>query len=71
MYHYTNNVFMLTYNPASFISAHVTVHLHTLAGVPVNVNGVDATQCLSIQQVLSTVLRGGKQTTSWKQVTEA
>lgn len=61
----------MTYNPASFICGHVTVHLHTLAGVPVNVYGVDAAQALSIQQVLGTVLRRRKQTTPWKTVAEA
>lgn len=56
----------MTYNPASFICAHVAVHLHTLAGVPVDVNGVDATQCLAVQQVLGTVLRSRKQSTPWR-----
>lgn len=60
----------MTYNPPSFISRHVTVHLHTLAGVSVNVNGVDAAQSLSIQQVLGTILRCCKQTTPWKEVVE-
>lgn len=57
----------LSYNPASFISGHITVHLHTLARVSVYVNGVDATQQLSIQQVLGTILRRCKQTTPWRE----
>lgn len=64
-------VFTVTYNPASFISGHVTVHLHTLAGVSVDVNGVDAAQSLSIQQVLGTILRCCKQTTPWREAEEA
>lgn len=50
-------ILTVTYNPASFISGHVAVHLHALAGVSVDVNGVDAAQRLSIQQVLGTILR--------------
>lgn len=56
----------MTYNPASFIRSHVTVHLHTLAGVPVNVNGVDPAERLSIQQVLGTILGCCKKATPWK-----
>lgn len=59
-------IFTVTYNPASFVSGHVTVHLHTLAGVSVYVNGVDTAQRLSIQQVLGTILRCCKQTTPWR-----
>lgn len=55
-----------TYNPASFIRSHVTVHLHTLAGVSVNVNGVDPAERLSIQQVLGTILGCCKKATPWK-----
>lgn len=56
----------MTYNPASFISGHVTVDLHTLAGVSVDVNGVDAAEQLSVQQVLGAILGSGKKTTPWK-----
>lgn len=52
-----NIIVTVTYNPASFVSGHVTVHLHALAWVSVDVNGVDAAQQLSIQQVLGTILR--------------
>lgn len=55
-----------TYNPASFIRSHVTVHLHTLARVSVNVNGVDPAESLSIQQVLGTILGCCKKATPWK-----
>lgn len=55
----------VTYNPASFVRGHVTIHLHTLAGVSVDVNGVDAAQRLSVQQVLGTILRCCKQTAPW------
>lgn len=60
------SIIRVTYDPASFISGHVTVDLHTLAGVSVDVNGVDAAERLSIQQVLSAILGSGKKTTSWK-----
>lgn len=59
-------IFTATYNPSAFVSGHVTVHLHSLAGVSVYVNGVDAAQRFSIQQVLGTILRCCKQTTSWR-----
>lgn len=64
-------IFTVTYDPASLISGHVTVHLHTLAGVSVDVNGVDAAQRLSIQQVLGAILRCCKQTTPWREAGEA
>lgn len=48
VHNYTLAVITPTYNPASFIRGHVTVHLHPLAGVSVDVNGVDAAQSLSI-----------------------
>lgn len=56
----------VTYDPASFISGHVTVDLHTLAGVSVNVNSVDAAERLSVQQVLSAILGSSKKTTPCK-----
>lgn len=56
----------VTYDPASFISGHVTVDLDTLAGVSVDVNSVDAAERLSVQQVLGTILRSSKKTTPWK-----
>lgn len=55
----------LTHNPAALVRGHVAVHLHALAGVSVNVDGVNATQRLAIQEVLGTVLGHGKQTTPW------
>lgn len=57
---------IVTYDPASFISGHVTVDLHTLAGVSIDVNSVDTAECLSVQQVLGTILGSGKNTTPWK-----
>lgn len=60
-----------THNPAAFIGGHVTVHLHALAGVSVDVNGVDAAQRLPVQQVLGAILRRRKQTTPWREADEA
>lgn len=60
-----------THNPSSFVGGHVAVHLHALAGVSVDVNGVDAAQRLSIQQVLSAILRRRKQSTPWRKAKEA
>lgn len=56
----------MTYNPAAFISGHVTVDLHTLAWVSIDVNGVDAAERLSVKQVLGAILGSSKETTPWK-----
>lgn len=58
--------FIVTYDPASFIRGHVTVDLHTLVGVSIDVNGVDAAERLSVQQVLGAILGSSKKTTPWK-----
>lgn len=58
----------LAHNPASFVCGHVAVDLHALAGVAVNVNGVNAAQRLAVEEVLGTVLRRGKQATPWREV---
>lgn len=55
-----------THNPATAVCAHVTEHLHPLAEVPVDGDGVDTTQCVSVHQVLGTVLRVGKDTATYK-----
>lgn len=55
----------LTHYPAASVGGHVAVNLHTLAEVSVDVDGVDSAQGLSIQEVLRTVLRRGKQSVSW------
>lgn len=57
----------LTHDPAPIVSGHVAVHLDALAGVSVNVNGVNAAQSLAVQEVLGAVLRRGKQTAPWKE----
>lgn len=57
-------LFEVTYKPSPAISGHVTVDLHALIWVSADVDGVDAAQGLSVQQVLGTVLRGGEQTVS-------
>lgn len=57
---------MDTHNPATPVGGHVTVHRHPLAQVPVDGDGVDPTQRVSIHQVLGTVLRVGKDTSSCK-----
>lgn len=51
---------MATHNPAASIGGHVAVDLHSLAEVPVDGDGVDAAQRVSIHQVLGTVLRVSK-----------
>lgn len=53
---------MATHNPATSIGGHVTVDLHSLAEVPVDGDGVDTAQCVSVHQMLGTVLRVGKDT---------
>lgn len=53
-----------THKPAPAVGGHVTVDLHALVWVSVDVYGVDAAQRLAVQQVLGTVLRGGKQAVS-------
>lgn len=55
-----------THNPSTSISGHVTVHLHPLAKLPVDGDGVDTTQRISIHQVLGTVLRVSKDTATCK-----
>lgn len=57
---------MATHNPATSIGGHVTVDLNPLAEVPVDGDGVDATQRVSIHQVLGTVLRVSKDTSTCK-----
>lgn len=57
---------MDTHNPATSISGHVTVHWHPLAEVPIDGDGVDPTQRVSIHQMLGTVLRVSKDTSSCK-----
>lgn len=63
-------IWATSYNPASFVRTHVTVHLHALAGVPVDVNGVDAAQRLAVQQVLGAILRRRKQPTPCRRAEE-
>lgn len=46
-----------TYDPAPAVCGHVTVHLKLLAQLPIEEDGVDSTQRVSIHQVLGTVLR--------------
>lgn len=55
-----------THNPATAVCAHVTEHLHPLAEVPVDGDGVDTAQCVSVHQVLGAVLRVGKDTATYK-----
>jgi len=55
-----------THNPATAVCAHVTEHLHPLAEVPVDGDGVDTAQRVSVHQVLGTVLRVGKDTATYK-----
>lgn len=54
----------LTHYPAASVGGHVAVNLHTLAEVSVDVDGVNSTQRLSIQEVLRTILWRGKQSVS-------
>lgn len=54
----------LTHYPAASVGGHVAVNLHTLAEVSVDIDGVDSTQRLSVQEVLCTVLWRGKQSVS-------
>lgn len=57
---------MATHNPATSIGGHVAVDLHSLAEVPVDRDGVDATQCVSVHQVLGAVLGVSKDTATCK-----
>lgn len=57
---------MATHNPAASIGGHVTVDLNPLAEVPVDGDGVDAAQSVSIHQVLGAVLRVSKDTSTCK-----
>lgn len=57
---------MDTHNPATSIGGHVTVHWHPLTEVPVDGDGVDPAQRVSIHQVLGAVLRVSKDTSSCK-----
>lgn len=46
-----------TYDPAAPVRGHVAVHLQLLAALPVEEDGVNATQGVSVHQVLGAVLR--------------
>lgn len=46
-----------TYDPATAVHRHVTVHLQLLASLPVEEDGVNPTQGVSIHQMLGAVLR--------------
>lgn len=57
---------MATHNPAASVGGHVAVDLDPLAEVPVDGDGVDAAQCVSVHQVLGAVLWVSKDTAACK-----
>lgn len=56
----------MTHNPATSIRVHVTVHLQGLAGVPVQVDGVEATGDVAVLLNLTAVRRVWKTGTNWE-----
>lgn len=57
---------MATHNPATSIGGHVAVDLQPLAEIPIDGDGVDATQRVPVHQVLGAVLRVSKDTSTWE-----
>lgn len=56
----------MTHNPATSIRVHVTVHLQGPAGVPVQVDGVEATGDIAVLLNLTAVRRVWKTGTNWE-----
>lgn len=56
----------MTHNPATSIRVHVTVHLQGPAGVPMQVDGVEATGDIAVLLNLTAVRRVWKTGTNWE-----